>query len=158
VAGGVAKVTELQALDNLFQNYGLPYLWGRRDCSQFVVDRWRDWGYVPEDGFLDAESDRMFDNFRNGVWEGVKQDPANPARLSLAFYVNKDLASPNTAHHVQFVLWPGIGLGENGGNRETTTEAIAISRDARSKVSPVNYNPGTYVLGGIWLPNYRWKS
>jgi hypothetical protein len=153
-----AKVTRLQALDNLFSHYNEPYIWDINDCSQFVVNRWRDWGFAPEPNFVDASSDRMYDAFRTGAWAGTKQDMANPAPLSLIFYTYP--GEPNTARHVQFVLLPGVGLGQNGGNKATTTPAIAKQRDARSKVAPLNYRvtEGYYVVGGIWLPDYRFPA
>lgn len=153
--GKAATVTEIAAIDNLFSHYNEPYIWDENDCSQFMVNRWRDWGYAPEANFRDASADRMYDNFRSGKWDATKQDPANPARLSAAFYAHPD--NLDNAYHVQFTLWRDIGLGENGGTKTTNTIAEAKERDARSKVAPINYNPKIYVLAGIYLPDYQFR-
>ena len=151
VKGAQMKVTELQFLDSFFRHYEEPYIWGKNDCSQYVVDRWQEGGYYPEDGFLDAESDEMFDAIRSGAWDWIPQDPANPAMFSLAFYVQPD--SPQNARHVQFVLDHMYGITANGGGRST----VSPKPGAEVKVAPIVYRPDIYVLGGIWLPRYTFK-
>lgn len=150
----MAKVTAEKALDLLLLENGDWYIWGAADCSQKVVDWWKAIGYAPYSGFKDAAADTMYDNFKTGKWKATRYKKG--VMFALAFYGRLDNKDEHgvvrNATHVQVCLSENMAIGANGGGESVKTVAEAKRRDAKFKLSEINYRPD---LIGIWLPDYQ---
>lgn len=126
---------------------GAPYVWGGNspssgfDCSGFVEWLLKRLGLVAPSFSVTAD-----DLYR----KHTRPIPASEVKAGdLAFY-----GTPDRVHHVMLVVGDGKNLvGASGGDRSTTSPAIAAQQGAAVKYRPISSERGILSFGRLPMVN-----
>jgi len=127
---------------------GIPYLhgsdkvWHGLDSYGFLVAMWDMTRRLPVDPPYECPPDL------SSLVEAVPRCDYIQGLNMSAFVGGLALYSSKTGvfNHCMYILNEALGIGAVGGNRYTRSVDLAIKRDARVKVKPLNYRPGLTAL------------